>query len=579
MDGKDLKEALEATTEKGAVRSGYEQLIRQKLALKDDVDLSSIDENTLKALAGTDESVVDAEAAEEKGEKTENPDDALGNALGLEDEEDIKAVGEMSDEDKEKLVAAIGGEEIKESVAWTVNLYNLMEASDIDLAIILKEHYGLKKDEVKEILRERNTLSSSESRLQEKFLDRVLEAAKKLNFESIHQVFEDDEPEATHISNSSTVQSEFVPAQPSLEKAPAKLKESEEIPTSPALEAELEKASENFFKVKLDLHVNPGNQMLYAHGDLGWRKANPEARGKDHYGIHADIKGGKVASYWIREYHAYDDADYYIAYSFNLKDWYFRNHTDKTMAQCNTVDEVLENLGRLNAGIKPVMMYDSQESISKDTRIQESSVEDGYREIPLKDENTAVVIESVLGQLSDGYWENNRSSDKYWRFASVKNNILFISNKRYTYEFRPDVRYVRGVRINTSRSVGWDNGFLNKSEEEIKKFFAQKAKFLVKEEGLEWSRNNQTESEFVGGWRKKLTVADIYAVYDWLMGRARAMTSEVKIEESTLTDALDDAMDHLRAAEKHNDDYDTVAVEQDIRGAEGKIHKAQMIAR
>lgn len=401
MDGKDLKEALEATTEKGATRGGYEQLLRQKLALKDDVDLSSIDEDTLKALAGTDEAAIDKTAVENKDEEaSEDPDNALGNALGLEDKEDIKAIGDMSDEDKDKLVAAIGNSEIKESVVWTVQCYNAMGASNTDLAIILKEHYGLKKDEVKEILRERNMLGSSESRLQEKFLNRVLEAAKKLNFESIHQVFEDDEPSATHISNSSTVQSEFVPAQPSLEKAPAKLKESEDIATSPALEEELEKAGQNFFKTKLELHVNPGNNALYAYGDLGWRTFNPEVRGKTQYSVSAWVNGGKLGAYHVHALHAYDDADYFWAYSYNLKDWFFKqnNTTERFHVQCATIDDVLKELDRRNNKVEPRMMYDSQKPGSKGPKIEESALTD--------------TIEDAISHVKDAE-KHNKDFDEY----------------------------------------------------------------------------------------------------------------------------------------------------------------------
>ena len=418
MDEKDLKEALEATTEKGATRSGYEQLIRQKLALKDDVDLSAIDDDTLKAMAGTDEDAM-AEISKDAAENGETKV-TFGDQLGLEDKEDIEAVNNMSDEDKDKLVAAVAGdkENMKESVSWTVECYNLMEAADIDLAIALKEHCGLKKDEVKEILKERKAFGTKEGKFQETgdFLDRVLEAAKKINFESIHEVFEDDEPEATHISNASTIQSDFVPAQPSLEKAPAKLKESEDIATSPALGAELEKAGQNFFKTELKLKFNPGNNMLYAYGDLGWQQIGTS---KKHYSVHVSIQGGKVAYYQVHENHAYDEAEYYWAYSFNLKTWYFKNGDDKAIAECSTIKDVLEKLAELNQEIRPIHVYDSMKPGSQGP----------------------------------------------------------------------------------------------------------------------------------------------------------------KIEESTLTDALDDAMDHLRAAERHNDDYDTYAVEQDLRGAEGKIHKAQMIAR
>lgn len=389
----ELKEAIN-----DEARQGYTEIIKQKLQTEGDLDLSSVDDETLRKLAGADDDA-DSEAS-------------LGKVLGLDDPD---AVDDMDAEEKDQLAQVLGGIKVNESVSYVLGAYTHLGASNPEIAQALQEHCGLKESEANEVLQE------SKGR-RELDLDSLLEASQKIKAETIHTAFEEPDfgiPNVT-VASAECKGDSIEPAQTDLEKASPKLKESEDTVTSPALEAELEKAGQNFFKTKLELHVNPGSNTLYAYGDLGWRKINPETKGKDHYTVSVSIKGGKLGSYHVHALHAYDDADYYWAYSYNLKDWFFKLNgtTERFHVQCSTIDEVLKELDRRNNKIEPRIMYDSIEPGSQGP----------------------------------------------------------------------------------------------------------------------------------------------------------------KIEESTLTDALDDAMGHLRAAEKHNDDYDTVAVEQDIRGAEGKVRKAQMIA-
>lgn len=144
--------------------------------------------------------------------------------------------------------------------------------------------------------------------------------------------------------------------------------------------------------------------------------------------------------------------------------------------------------------------------------------------IPLGNKVRAEVISSVLGQLSDGIWENSGRMDKYWKFADVDGTNLDISDEMYDNSYS---YYRNPVR----------NGFYGKSEKEIKDWFANKAKQVVKiwadDYGLGdvWDRNNTDVVTYMGGHGvPKITVADVYECYDFLKGRSGKKYGKV-IEE------------------------------------------------
>lgn len=127
--------------------------------------------------------------------------------------------------------------------------------------------------------------------------------------------------------------------------------------------------------------------------------------------------------------------------------------------------------------------------------------------IPLGNDTRAEVILSVLGQLSDGIWENSSAMEKYWWFADVEGTDLVIDDDPYDGSKR--------------------NGFYEKSEKEIRDWFANKAKQVVKiwaedygkDPKAVWNRNNLDEVTYMGHHRMDVTVADVYECYDFLKGR------------------------------------------------------------
>lgn len=183
-----------------ALRAGKEELIKQKLG-KENLDLSKVDDDTILAMAGED--TPKEEVAEE-----------VADNLGLEDEDALK---DLKDEDLDQVISLLGNEKqeesfkvdkdgnlMQESVKNVLEYYNDRKASDIDLAIALKEHCGLTKDEARDVIK--NRYSETTEYYTDQTFDKLVEFVEGINKQaklteaSIHDAFEPCEPEATAIT-------------------------------------------------------------------------------------------------------------------------------------------------------------------------------------------------------------------------------------------------------------------------------------------------------------------------------------------------------------------------------------------
>ncbi len=127
----------------------------------------------------------------------------------------------------------------------------------------------------------------------------------------------------------------------------------------------------------------------------------------------------------------------------------------------------------------------------------------------LSDDISKEILESVIGQLSDGIWENSSSMEKYWNFMDIDTEggdiVIKVNHKDYR------------------------SGFYLKTEEAIKKWIAGKIKQIVKIEQndgnseLKWDRNNTAKLGYMG-YSTSPTVRDAYRVYDKLLGRVDRIT-------------------------------------------------------
>lgn len=117
------------------------------------------------------------------------------------------------------------------------------------------------------------------------------------------------------------------------------------------------------------------------------------------------------------------------------------------------------------------------------------------------------ILYGVMGQLSDGLWENSRRMETYW-----KNMDIVEDGGEWCIQV-PDHFYVY-----------WN---MSNDEQEVKNWFANKIKQVVKEYiryngDAEWKRDCQTMIDYFHGnysTRTWPTVADAYRAYDKLLGR------------------------------------------------------------
>lgn len=134
------------------------------------------------------------------------------------------------------------------------------------------------------------------------------------------------------------------------------------------------------------------------------------------------------------------------------------------------------------------------------------------------------ILDALQGQMSDGLWENSPAYDKYWR--------NFDAAREYDGEV--------AVKVNTAPFSSEYNGrqanpFYGMPDAEVLKFLARKLKAVVKSEAKDedwadgwWSRGNKDKTQSVHYLDRDLdvTVADVYAVYDALLGRTRRADPE-----------------------------------------------------
>lgn len=197
---------------------------------------------------------------------------------------------------------------------------------------------------------------------------------------------------------------------------------------------------------------------------------------------------------FLRDFLESHELDYQYDLIKNVLEPYYDHSYDLEEEFFGVSDEVKQD--SINKGLY------SEELEEDYNRPQNTLIDTG-----LSDRKAEEVLLSVIGQLSDGIWENSRGMEKYWQYADIikKGSEIYIS-------------------VNTEN---YESGYRGKSEQDIKRYFAQKVKQIVKEEGLEWSRDNTEISAYLDRG-SDVTVQDAYRVYDKLLGRV----DRIKTEES-----------------------------------------------
>ena len=135
----------------------------------------------------------------------------------------------------------------------------------------------------------------------------------------------------------------------------------------------------------------------------------------------------------------------------------------------------------------------------------------------LKGEKAMEILDSIIGQMSDGMWENSPTMEHYWRFINVEKTgreLVFVVDGT-------DGEWEAGSRPGNHHFI--ENYFITKlggKEDAIKQFMAKKLKAVAKKEieveddPIGWDRDNEMESGYLAG-----TISDVYFVYETLLGR------------------------------------------------------------
>ena len=131
------------------------------------------------------------------------------------------------------------------------------------------------------------------------------------------------------------------------------------------------------------------------------------------------------------------------------------------------------------------------------------------------DKKAKEILNSVVGQMSDGIWENSPGYSRYWKNIDIgeeDGEIVIYGGISYGSPFL-DYRSSTGV----------------KDDSAVRKFMAHKIKQIVKIEAddgnsdIVWKRDCETPLSYMG-YDETITVRDCYRVYDKLLGRIDRIT-------------------------------------------------------
>lgn len=137
----------------------------------------------------------------------------------------------------------------------------------------------------------------------------------------------------------------------------------------------------------------------------------------------------------------------------------------------------------------------------------------------LKDSVSRSVLQNVIGQLSDGIWENSRAMEHYWPFVSVEmidGQVCLVISENARYH-----GYTQNYFYAPSK--------MNKDGTKIKKWFADKIKAIVNQERKDFPDNgikfnDKCDKDLLymdyrnedGSYNRGITVREAYVVYKYL---------------------------------------------------------------
>jgi hypothetical protein len=156
-----------------------------------------------------------------------------------------------------------------------------------------------------------------------------------------------------------------------------------------------------------------------------------------------------------------------------------------------------------------------------------------FRVIPtgLCGQKALEILNSIEGQLSDGYWENSRAMEKYWKNEFVlpmddeeDAEIAIVVNANHGESVYEPYRWSASQNCMLKQWKYYLNGFYNWTDEKIKNWFADKIRQMVNVEAKDnhesgwWTdKVNDRELDYLG-YKIKIKVSDCKLVYKKLKG-------------------------------------------------------------
>ena len=129
------------------------------------------------------------------------------------------------------------------------------------------------------------------------------------------------------------------------------------------------------------------------------------------------------------------------------------------------------------------------------------------------------VLDSVFGQLSDGWGENNPRNDRWWMFGKA------------TQEVDGEVTIHISSKTGERYCSKWvDNGFTGMPDVEVKKWMARMVKKTMMMELRDdhaangWQRDNVDFKTCYLNYHEEISVAEVYCIYELLLDRPVGVT-------------------------------------------------------
>lgn len=120
------------------------------------------------------------------------------------------------------------------------------------------------------------------------------------------------------------------------------------------------------------------------------------------------------------------------------------------------------------------------------------------------------IISGVIGQMSDGIWENSPAMEKYWRFIDTKRAI----DGEVTLEVKTCYRDYRNNK---------SNGFYGMTDGQVLAFLASKIRLAAQREmkdeklGNQWKCGSKARCYYLS-YEEQVTFAEVFCAYEVLVG-------------------------------------------------------------